>query len=505
MGLEVAKRALSRGSDAGGPSAGPPRRPCQRPRRRRAPRARRLDTCCRRSLSTGPRGRRAKGRGSRRRELDPARGQVGGERARALEVEEVAEAGSPGLDDDREVLVGADGVEEFLGPEPGDPQGRALAREPAGKEQRAARVLAELRAEDAGALERAAYEAVEGLPVGEPERRRVSGTRGGSKDSARGTDRRMRLSSTILRIGRPHSSSIAAARAMARPSFDREPPKRMQDELDGVPPRAGLFVDLDRNQGAYREGKAAQGRRPSAPRRSGSRRRPLAARSRSRSRARPLPPASSNLASASRRERARELSSGLRKRASPFQKGTMSGSAGALATTTASLPISTILQAWAPRVKTSPTLRSQTNSSSSSPIRVFEPAMRMENMPRSGDRPARGEEDAPGARARHDRTARLVDRHPGLELAQAGPRVLAREHGQGRVEERSRKRSKGGKDSMMSYNASSLRLSSGDDFQQDLSQHGLRGQDRGRVTSTARSATPFAAAAASTRSMPWKG
>ena len=68
---------------------------------------------------------------------------------------------------------------------------------------------------------------------------------------------------------------------------------------------------------------------------------------------------------------------GLRKRASPFQKGTMSGSGAAGTTVTASLPISTILQVWAPSVKDSPTLRSHTNSSSSSPMRAPDPATRM--------------------------------------------------------------------------------------------------------------------------------
>ena len=68
------------------------------------------------------------------------------------------------------------------------------------------------------------------------------------------------------------------------------------------------------------------------------------------------PPSSPRPSSSSSSPRARELISALRKRASPFQKGTMSGSGGAGTTTTASLPISAILQAWAPSVKTSPTL-----------------------------------------------------------------------------------------------------------------------------------------------------
>src|SRR5207253_20794 len=89
--------------------------------------------------------------------------------AQRAEVHLVLQAGAPGLQQQREVGEAAHGVEQPLATLPVEPQRHAVALIAARQQQRAAGVLAEAGAEEAGGLEATAQQRQQPLAVDERE------------------------------------------------------------------------------------------------------------------------------------------------------------------------------------------------------------------------------------------------------------------------------------------------------------------------------------------------
>ena len=277
--------------------------------------------------------------------------------AQRVELEGVVQALAPGLEDQGEVAKLRHHLQHLLGSLPVEPEGGAPLPAGAGQQQGAAGGLAEAGAEEAGVLELLAQQLLDALGGNQREGVVGRGAGGVGDDDAVVAVDDLGVSAEVRPPG--------GGQGIGEGAVDAAAPHGVEDELAGEAAAVGRGGVLDDELVAVGQGCRWP---PSAPRGRGAARplRPAGgdnaprARGRSRGRRRPAAPARGNGRSGRRGRRTGRAPRPAR--TAPWPRGCRPGT-----TKTSLWVMRWMRQLWTPRLKVSPTARSQTNSSSSWP------------------------------------------------------------------------------------------------------------------------------------------